>query len=276
MTSQNSFTDNPRTSEQSPSASFPFNESAAIHHLNIQELIQSYSLDASFWIDGGCASTKIGSSAFLGYYQNQCNIESFRIQIKTTNNFAELKALLSALRSAIAKRLKRVLIITDSMLVAKFLRGLLNIIQKHLISITKDIADLFPEFDAIFVAHIPSHKDVSIENDVVDALCTWNIENTAPLVHCSDLHHFETSSTMPSLLAKLKVPGDLPLKSRGRPLSQIPKNQQCAHCSLPHAATACILAKFALGDFSSRSPCDGCLSPLHCTSQCPLLSRREW
>lgn len=81
---------------------------------------------------------------------------------------------------------------------------------------------------------------------------------------------------MPSLLSKLKAPGDLPLKSRGRPSSQVSKNPQCAHCSLPDAASACILAKFALSDFSSRSPCDGCLSPLHCTSQCPLLSRREW
>jgi hypothetical protein len=99
----------------------------------------------------------------------------------------------------VAKRLKRVLIITDRTLVAKFLRGLLSIIQKHLVAITKDISELFVEFDAIFVSRISSHKNISIENDVADALCTWSIEHPAPFTHFSDLHLFEGDTAVPSI-----------------------------------------------------------------------------
>jgi ribonuclease HI len=281
--------DNDRPSQHAPHSHFPFADSTAAPTTKLHDLMASYALNGAFSIDGACSQSKVGSSAFVGFYDNKCEIQSFRISGKTTNNFAELKALLSALRLAVAKRLKRVLIITDSTLVSKFLRGLLNIIQKQLVAITKEISDLFVEFDAIFVSHIFSHKNISIENDVADALCSWNLEHAAPLSHLSHLHLFEGDialpslrnarlavqhgcSTMPSLISKLT---DLmaPLQKAHDTLkAQDSRPAGCETCSLAHTSTSCILAKFALSNFSARQPCTACLSPLHSSEACPLMA----
>jgi ribonuclease HI len=274
---------------QSHSCYFPFTEAATAAKEKVCEpsvAAAAYSFDGAFSIDGGCVN-KTGSCAFVGYYNDKCDVQSYKIAHNTTNNYAEFKTLLTVLRLAIAKQLKRILIITDSMLVAKYLRGTLQITQKQLLALTNEMIHLFPEFDAVYVSRIPSHQDVSLENDVADCLCSWNIANDAPISHYSDSSLFIDSSTLsPITKARIAITSKytpmssllIAFRNKASTKASCPNslNTGCEYCTLPHSANKCPLQKFAASDFTSGLPCCVCLSPLHNPSECPLMRYAEW
>jgi hypothetical protein len=175
------------------------------------------------------------------------------------------------------------------MLVTKVLRGTLRIVQKQLLSVTKNISDVLLEFDAIYVSHIPSHQNVSLENDVADALCSWSMAHSQPIAHFSIPHIFEGDvnvpsirnaalaishhcKTLPSLLTTLKPHVPLNKDTTSSRLN----SSECEHCSLSHPSSSCCVRSFVTSDFVSRQPCQACLSPLHPFASCPLMRYADW
>ena len=227
-----------------------------------------FQLAGSFFLDGG-SRKRSGSCAFVCYGRDYCYIEANPLpRGQSTNNLAEFQALLNALKHAITKKMRRILVVTDSELVANFLKGLNRIDKSHLLSITLEIAGLIVFFSAIYVSRIPSHKAVSVENDVADALCTWAMCSEQPITHCAHPKRVVAEQVMAPLIPKLKK------LSKHAPR----EHYACDHClkSAHHKSEACPLLRFAqLSTFhlaDGEQQCLGCLSPHHCSSNCFLFS----
>jgi hypothetical protein len=181
-------------------------------------------------------------------------------------------ALYNALQYAIKRRLKRILVVTDSQLVADFLKGANRISQKHLLAITQDIVALLPFFNAIYVSRVPAHKGLCIENDVADALCTWAMDTEKTLTFTAHPGYQQAvPADVPPQRALSGLTARMNLLSAKTPL---PKSA-CTVCHkvAHHNASACPIEHFSsLTSFGSDQHCLGCLSHHHETAKCPLLS----
>lgn len=231
-----------------------------------------FRLDASFSLDGG-SRQRNGSYAFVGYHKGTVYLETQPLKRgESTNNVAEFKALLKALHYASRRNLRRILIVTDSQLVADFLKGANRISQRHLLDITQDIIALLPAFSAIYVSRISSHQDICIENDVADALCTWAMHTEKSLSFTVHPKYVVPYTDVPPKHALAALPARL---SRLRANSTPPDNS-CSTCmkTAHHKAPACPIERFAgLPSFNSEQHCLGCLSPHHNTASCPLFAQ---
>lgn len=252
-----------RTSQPSQSsANFPFTLNSQQTDSTLSRPRTVKKLQASFWIDGGCAD-RSGASAFLCYHGNHCHFQADKIQGTTTNNVAEFNALLKILRFAMEKKYTRIMITADSMLVVKFLRGTVTSFRENLLPIVTLIRPLLAEFEAIYVSHIHAHRDLFLENGVADALCSWAIKFDSSFEYsaCMD-KGTPHNCTVPTLAYKLK------LKSKSRsPIA-------CVYCHSTHTG-ACPLKRFMLSSFAAKDTCQCCLSPLHATD-CPLQSSAQY
>ena len=229
-------------------------------------------LSGSLFLDGG-SRQRNGSYAFVCYHRNTVYLETKPLKRgESTNNFSEFKALLNALLYAIKRKLKRILVVTDSALVANFLKGINRITEHNLLSITLDIVALIPSFSAIFVSKIPSHQGIALENDVADALCTWSMSTEQSLTHCAHPKNLIPYSDAPIKCALESLP---PKMTKLSSCTVLPKNA-CGSChkTAHHSLPACPITRFAaLDSFNSGQHCFGCLSPHHTATNCPLFSR---
>ena len=270
------YTPNPKTSQPLPSSRFPFAMPSQPRAEHANEPWRSLRLDGSFFPDGG-SRQRNGSCAFVGYHKGTVYLEAQPLKRgESTNNVAEFKALLNALQYACGRKLKRILIVTDSQLVADFLKGANRISQKHLLAITQDIIALLPAFSAIYVSRIPSHQDICIENDVADALCTWAMGTEKSLTFTVHPHYVVPYTDKPPTLALGALPSRMLSKLRADPKSAPPPANACTVClkTADHKAPTCPIERFAsLSSFNSEQHCLGCLSHHHETTSCPLFAQ---
>jgi ribonuclease HI len=227
-----------------------------------------FKFDCVQFTDGG-SKDKIGSWSVLARHNTITTILSGHIPSDSTNNLAEFTAALQALIFAQKHSFKRLLIVTDSEVVANFLRGTSKISKAGLKKIAAQITECLAtsSFEALFVSHVPAHSNACIENDIADALCTWNLQAKQEISHlrlCAD------ASNLPALLFKLNA-------KRPCHIAELAStsNLLCALClkSNCHNASSCPLAKFSR-NFNARQlfpPCAGCLSREHANSSCPFL-----
>ncbi len=162
------------------------------------------------------------------------------------------------LKEALDKKLKRILVITDSNLVYKFMRGTLDITKEHLVPLAKEISALASEFDAIYISHVKSHENDVFENVTADALCTWARDHEHDLRYEISKQSFNPA-TFSGMLHK----------TSGAPL-----DTDCTFCHLSHLESTCCLKIFStlIPLHSKRSPCLACLSPNHSHDCCPLFA----
>jgi ribonuclease HI len=214
---------------------------------------------SSYFLDGGCDKTKNGSASFVCYCHKKVELHSSKLSFdQSTNNIAEFEALLKSLQHASAKQLKRILIVSDSELVANFIKGKNRITHDHLIAISIRIIELAAKFDAIYVSHIKAHQKVSLENDVADALCTWSIKTGLCFYKASDNAPRYLASALPMLVSRA-APHHPP--------------SGCSVCCQPnHKMDNCPIKRFVNIDFNQPTHCLGCLSPSHSVQQCPILA----
>ena len=242
---------------------FPLSAASQPHSSNDVPISERYRLDGSFFLDGGCAN-KEGSSSFICYYQRVCHAKVLKLpRNQGTNNVAEFHALLEALSYAALKRLKRILIVTDSQLVANFIKGLNRITQEHLIAITLKIRALLASFDAIFVSHIHAHRDLLIENDVADALCTWAIKSGQTLDCSSTPSRSGICMTALSIKVQTQTPAQAVAALSSRDCS-------ICHQNAKHKSAKCPIFRFSRLTFAHER-CFICLSPHHSSAECPLM-----
>jgi ribonuclease HI len=228
-------------------------------------------LQASYFIDGGCAKRK-GSAAFVSYYHdgisNRCDVDVRKMpSLKTTNNQAEFTALLMALKHAVSKKLKRILIVADSSLTANFIAGRNRIRQECLYGLSLQIEALIPNFEAIYVSHIHSHQAVTPENDLADALCSWALSTDCSATHSANLQRVPHSNERLELLPLIlqHAAKDSCKNSRS--------NQGCTLCSQSnHVQRECPITQFSKLKSNQRSKCLICLSPHHTDNSCPLMA----
>ncbi len=263
---------NQRPPKHSLPSAFPFPMPSQSSSQQTEEPWLRFQLAGSFFLDGG-SRQRNGSYAFVAYHRGTVHIEAKPLKRgDSTNNVAEFMALYNALLYAIKRKLQRILIVTDSQLVADFLKGANRISQKHLLAITQDILALLPSFAAIYVSRIPAHKGLCIENDVADALCTWAMDTEKALTFTAhpDIRHVVPANVptpralvgLPARMARLDNKPTLPASS-------------CTVCRkvAHHNAPACPIAQFsALPSFDAEHHCLGCLSHHHATTDCPLFS----
>jgi ribonuclease HI len=269
----------PQTSQLQPSTqgSFPLlSHPKELKDADVLDAISKYALQGSFAIDGGC-KRKRGSHAFVGFTASHCCLQAVFSEGASTNNQMEFQALLLAIRKAIQKKLKRVLFITDSALVANFLRGTSNIFKENLVTISEEIKSLFGSFEAIYFAKVPSHQGASLENDVADLLCSWAIETGWSVDHEGSLagpFEFVETQNLAEHAAQLRrglqVRVAAILDKMTAPFQVALTTRKCTYCSLDHTNAACPLKRFVDSDFSKKA-CPACCSPLHPFPDCPLL-----
>jgi ribonuclease HI len=234
---------------------------------------KAFKLQGAYAIDGGCLN-KSGSAAFTCYYQDtnklRCDVVAFKLSMNTsTNNQAELSALLQALKHACSKKLRRVMIITDSSLVRNFILGRSRISQEQLYALSLEILQLMPSFDAIYASKVRSHQaDTVTENAVADALCSWSILHNCSVSHSATMTQVsyanERLNILPLVLQKKasETNASRPLPPHGCKL--------CGQRS--HNILSCPLSQFANLKIPRQSPCLCCLSPFHITEHCPLVT----
>jgi ribonuclease HI len=164
-----------------------------------------------------------------------------KIRGNSTNNYAELFALITALKEALDKNLKRILVITDSNLVYKFMRGALDITKQHLVPLAKEISSLASEFDAIYISHVKSHENDVFENVTADALCTWARSHEHDLRYEVSKQAFNPSTFSDKL----------------HKTSGAPSDTDCTFCHLSHLESTCCLKIFSslILLHSKKSPC---------------------
>ena len=243
--------------------SFPLSASSQLQPSPDLPIEERYRLDGAFFLDGGCVN-KEGSSAFVAYHHRICHVATVKLPSgEGTNNIAEFQALLNALSYAALKKLRRILIVTDSQIVANFIKGLNRITQEHLIAITLQIRALLSSFEAIFVSHIHAHRNLLVENDVADALCSWAI-NANQTLSC-------TGSCSRGLAMS-----SLPTKLRDNTSPFVEAHLTSRHCALchqnaKHKTANCPIRRFAGLEFATAR-CHACLSPHHPSEDCPLLA----
>jgi ribonuclease HI len=273
----------PQASQNAHTRHFPFDQlpNEAIPS-DRQTALAAYNFDCCCSIDGGCAK-KRGSYAFVAYFANSCHLEATKIDSPTTNNVAEFKALLAALKKAHRQKLRRILLVTDSLLVANFVKGTARIKHAHLASILLEIKQLFPAFESVHVSHVRSHANVSTENAIADLLCTWAIRADASVAFTGAFSpRVDTQEPLTELLtllthaalhaanphpenADLAVPLPASNALAGR-------HTRCTHCLGDHNADSCPLVQFLNRDADTTGPCRACCSPLHASTVCPLLA----
>lgn len=269
-----------QTSQLQPSTqgSFPLlSHPRELKDADVLDAISKYALQGSFAIDGGC-KRKRGSYALVGFTASHCCLQAVFSEGSSTNNQMEFQALLLAMRKAIQKKLKRVLFITDSSLVANFLRGTSKVLNEKLLRISEEIKALFNSFEAIYFAKVPSHQDACFENDVADLLCSWAIETGQSVDHEGSLtgpSEFVQTDNMAEHTAQLRrglqVKVAAILGKMTAPSQVASRTRKCTHCSLDHTTASCPLKRFVESDFSKRA-CPACCSPLHSFPDCPLLA----
>jgi len=254
------------------SAAFPFTTASQPRVAPSEEPWLRLQLSGSVFLDGG-SRQRSGSYAFVCYHRNTVYLETKPLKRgESTNNVSEFKALLNALIYANKRKLKRIMVITDSELVANFLKGTNRITDQNLLAIILDIMALIPSFSAIFVSRIPSHQGVALENDVADALCTWSMNTNQSLTHCVHPKYLIPYSDAPPKRALEPLTPKMAKLARD---AGLPKNA-CSSChkTAHHNALACPINRFAaLDSFASEQHCLGCLSPHHSVTSCPLFSR---
>lgn len=270
----------PSTQRESPSPGrFPLlsNFRRAPNETDTLDIISKYALQASCFIDGGCKQ-KVGSFAAVCYTATHCIIRAVKMDGPSTSNQAEFQALLLALQLASDRKLKRILVVTDSALVAKFLRGLYSVLNDKLVSIIDHIKTLLPLFEAVYVAKIPSHKEMCIENDVADLLCSWAIKSGSLIEHESPLSCPREPLQPRSIserVQQLRTDNVQHVSAILNKMTPTPCDSaiasSCKHCTLDHSDSACPLKRFTDSDFTKR-PCLACRSPFHSFPDCPLLA----
>jgi ribonuclease HI len=162
----------------------------------------AFRIECTFYPDGG-SRDGIGSWAVLARSRTNVSILTGYLPLAATNNLAELTAILKALRFARKKKFVRILLVSDSEIAVKFLKGQSTIEASNLFDIVADIMACIPLFEAIYVSHINSHLGVSIENDVADALCTWVLSSK---IEISSLALSKTASNLIPLLTTHNIP----------------------------------------------------------------------
>jgi ribonuclease HI len=221
----------------------------------------SFNLDAAFFTGGGSNLGK-GSWAVVGRSADGMEILSGPLD-SSTNNLAELTAILKALCFARKKRRVRILIATDSELAANFLKGTSRIDAANLYDVTAAIIACIPFFQAIFVSHVPAHRNFSWENSVADALCTWTLASSHSI---EQLHLNKNISNLIPLLNTINAR-----------IPPAPPSVTFCSCCLKlndHTVTSCPLTAFTSG-FPLRQthpPCLACLACDHPVTSCPLMS----
>jgi ribonuclease HI len=278
----------PQASQPAASSPFPLAQEPLVAPLfRLEEILAKYKLDSSCFLDGGCVK-KSGSHAFVGYFRFLCHFEATKIVTLTTNNVAEFSALLSALKKCHEQKARRLLIVTDSLLVANFVRGTARITQAHLASLLLEISKLMRSFEAIYVSHVRSHQNVSLENEVADCLCTWAIRANASVSFTASYSLQRTPQyALPKLLTEMTAailrdnnpevaasaaPLDSPVAA-GRaefPHALPGRHTRCLHCLGNHLVDACPLHRFLHNTFAQENFCLVCCSPLHLSADCPL------
>ena len=140
-----------------------------------------------------------------------------------------------------------------------FVKGLSRIDAANLFDVTSQILTLIASFDMVFVSHINSHSNVSCENDLADALCTWSLSTKQQL----------------SRSFSHEVPNLIPLLRRPNTNHTPPASSDCPICrSTNHKVNVCPFTSF-MSNFSTRQrfpPCLVCLSCEHESSKCALMA----
>jgi ribonuclease HI len=92
---------------------------------------------------------------------------------RATNNVAEYRALIQALEKAIEMRASRVMIMTDSELLYRQMRGLYRVRDVKLVSLFRQAVCLTKEFQEFQLQHIPRR-----ENKKADSLANYALDQS--------------------------------------------------------------------------------------------------
>lgn len=268
-----------------PDAGFPFSEqshgvnSAHRHHrpsrfplaLPSKNLIGpalpphlEFVLQGVYFTDGGSKAKK-GSWCYL--FRSSTGLLKIRssVLVDGSNNLAEGTAILHALLDAKKQNLKRILIASDSDLWVNFLQGKNSMDQPRLMDIASQIVSAISHFEEVFSVHVLAHAGFCIENDVVDAICTWTLSSNKNL-------SLKLSPSLSNLRAAMNSCNNL----RPGRAAETASNSRllCACClkSNSHHQDNCPIIKFC-NEFESRQlhpPCGFCLSKEHLAAKCPF------
>jgi len=77
----------------------------------------------------------------------------------TTNNYAEYKALLTALKAALKYKPSKVTIFSDSQLLVRQINGIYRIRSEHLIPLYKESRSLIEKIGNVIIIHVPREKN---------------------------------------------------------------------------------------------------------------------
>ncbi len=138
-------------------------------------------IDCFAFIDGASRGNP-GESAFAVILGNEKG-EIFyqcagRIGI-ATNNEAEYRALLEALRLLLERRIRRVTIFSDSQLLVNHLRGRYKVHSPHLYPLFKEAQERIAQFEHFSMVHIPREEN-TLADRLASATLTQNLRYNIP------------------------------------------------------------------------------------------------
>jgi ribonuclease HI len=116
-----------------------------------------FKFDCAYFTDGGFKD-RYGSWAVLARAKNCSRILSGFIDENATNNVAEFTAVLHSLKHARSNSFTKIMIVTDSEIVANFLLGKSSMDKPHLADIASQIIQLLVPFQHLYVSHVPAHS----------------------------------------------------------------------------------------------------------------------
>jgi ribonuclease HI len=224
----------------------------------------AFNFDCACSTDGG-SKDNVGSWAVVVRSVDSTCLLTGPISSPATNNLAELTAILEALRHARRKKFLRVLITSDSEMSVNFLKGLSRIDSPNLFDVTADIRAIIPSFHAVYASHVKAHANISCENAVADALCTWMLSSKHQI---SNLSLNRNASNLIPLLMSVNAKLTAPV------IADTPLVCPCCLKRNEHGIDSCPLVLFTT-NFASRqrfTPCPACLSCEHAVTSCPLLA----
>ncbi|MBN1586529.1 MAG: ribonuclease HI family protein [Candidatus Omnitrophica bacterium] len=126
------------------------------------------------YVDGACRGNP-GAAAIGGVIQDSEGkvLHRFKKYLgHSTNNVAEYSALIWALKKAHSLKLQRVLVYTDSQLVAKQVQGEYRVKDEKLKDLVMDVWGLAKSFESFAVVHVPRAQNKEADrlaNEALDA-----------------------------------------------------------------------------------------------------------
>lgn len=131
--------------------------------------------DLKIYIDGASKGNPGKSGVGIVIYKDNRLLKNISSYIGTaTNNVAEYTALLYALEEALLLKAKRLVINTDSQLLARQLNKVYKVKHENIINLYNRAVHLLTGFEKVLINHIPRE-----ENSQADKLATRAIKKQA-------------------------------------------------------------------------------------------------